>query len=67
MVFRALGLHLMSVGSRESGPTVKEIRMAYTRVMDGRQNWLRTALAETSCPRTSHDPTKVLHALLARR
>jgi hypothetical protein len=44
MVFRVLALHLMSVGPRESEPTVKEIRMAYTRLMDGRRNWLRTAL-----------------------
>jgi hypothetical protein len=39
MVFRALGLHLMSVGPREGGPTVKEIRMAYN-VCGGRQTEL---------------------------
>lgn len=39
MVFRPLGLHLMSVGPREGGPTVKEIRMAYN-ACDGRQTEL---------------------------
>ena len=34
-----LGLHLMSVGPREGGPTVKEIRMAYN-ACDGRQTEL---------------------------
>jgi hypothetical protein len=39
MVFRAQGLHLMSVGPSEGGPTVKEIRMAYN-ACDGRQTEL---------------------------
>jgi hypothetical protein len=39
MVFRAVGLHLVSVGPRESGPTVKEIRMAYNACHRRRRNW----------------------------